>query len=442
MYTWLQNDLANNTQKWTIVYFHHAPYTKGSHDSDTEDELIDMRTNIVPLLENYRVDLVLSGHSHSYERSFLIHNHYGNENTFSAANQVNGGSGAPTTPYLKTSNNANIGTVYAVVGCSGQSVGGTNPGYPHDAMYTSTVSTYGSMVIDVNGDTLTAKMLTNNVATPTLYDQFRIIKGCTSQGTLAPFQPVYVSDPPFTLTGGQPAGGTYSGPGVYNNEFDPATAGIGTHTINYSFIDSVGCLAEAAGTIEVVDAYLTLNLKLFIEGFYRGNGTMTELIGPGSTDMIDVWLIPSDTNDMNVFTGGGLLSNTGDGQYLYSGVPMGGSYYVAVYHRNSLETWSSTPLLINNDTLSYDFTTAAGKAYGSRLKAIGNGKYGIYSGDVDQDGDIDSLDQSQVSSAAVSFLTGYNVWDITGDNVTEAADLSMLENNAFLPTRRMRPPGR
>lgn len=442
MYTWLQNDLANNTQKWIIVYFHHAPYTKGSHDSDTESELVDMRTNIVPLLESYHVDLVLSGHSHSYERSYFINNHYGVESTFSAANQVDGGSGAPTTPYFKSGSNGNIGTVYAVVGCSGQSVGGTHSGYPHDAMYTSTVSTYGSMVIDVNGDTLTAKMLTNNVATPVLYDQFRIIKGCHSQGTLAPFQPVYVTDAPFTLTGGQPAGGTYSGTGVYNNEFDPATAGIGTHTITYSVVDSNGCYSEASATIDVVDAYLTLNLKVFIEGFYRGNGTMTELIGPGSTDMIDVWLVPSDTNDQNVFPSGGQLSNTGEGQFLYSGVPMGGSYYVVVYHRNSLETWSSTPLVVNNDTLSYDFTTAATKAYGSRLKAIGNGNYGIYSGDVDQDGDIDSLDQSQLSSAVINFLTGYTVWDITGDNVIEAADFSLVENNAFLPTRRMRPPGR
>jgi hypothetical protein len=76
------------------------------------------------------------------------------------------------------------------------------------------------------------------------------------------------------------------------------------------------------------------------------------------------------------------------------------------------------------------------------LKPVGNGFYGIYSGDVDQDGDIDSLDQSQLTSAAVNFLTGYTVWDITGDDVIESADFSLVENNAFLPTRRMRPPGR
>ena len=36
-----------------------------------------MRQNIVPILESYDVDLVLCGHSHAYERSYLINGHYG-----------------------------------------------------------------------------------------------------------------------------------------------------------------------------------------------------------------------------------------------------------------------------------------------------------------------------------------------------------------------------
>src|SRR5262249_33572685 len=42
MLTWLQRDLAANTQPWTIAFFHHPPYSKGSHNSDTEIELIEM----------------------------------------------------------------------------------------------------------------------------------------------------------------------------------------------------------------------------------------------------------------------------------------------------------------------------------------------------------------------------------------------------------------
>ncbi|MGK0137879.1 MAG: hypothetical protein ACI9DJ_001333 [Algoriphagus sp.] len=33
---WLEKDLARNTQDWTVVYVHHPPFTKGSHDSHKE----------------------------------------------------------------------------------------------------------------------------------------------------------------------------------------------------------------------------------------------------------------------------------------------------------------------------------------------------------------------------------------------------------------------
>ena len=41
----------------------------------------EMRQNALPILEAYGVDLVLTGHSHSYERSFLIDGHYGASST-------------------------------------------------------------------------------------------------------------------------------------------------------------------------------------------------------------------------------------------------------------------------------------------------------------------------------------------------------------------------
>lgn len=36
-------------------------------------------------------------------------------------------------------------------------------------------------------------------------------------------------------------GGTFSGPGVSGNSFDPMTAGTGTHTVSYSYTDTYGC---------------------------------------------------------------------------------------------------------------------------------------------------------------------------------------------------------
>ncbi|MBP6335294.1 MAG: fibronectin type III domain-containing protein [Bacteroidia bacterium] len=172
MANWLRNDLAANTQRWTVVYFHHPPYSKGSHDSDNSSELVGMRTNIIPILETYKVDLVLSGHSHSYERSMMIRGHYGLETSFNASTMaVSSGSGISPASYIKAGPNY-FGTVYAVCGTSGVK-GGTTSGWPHNAMYASSVSYFGSMVIDVNGDRLDAKYLTS---TGTIWDQFTIQK--------------------------------------------------------------------------------------------------------------------------------------------------------------------------------------------------------------------------------------------------------------------------
>lgn len=154
MLTWLSQDLAANTQQWTVVYFHHPPYSKGSHDSDTETELVRIRQNVVPILEQYNVDLVISGHSHSYERSYFMHGHYGQSSSFDSSMVVQQGSGTFPQPYTKTS----PGTVYVVCGSSGE-LHAVAAGWPHPAMYYSTATIPGSMVIDVNGERMDVRYL-------------------------------------------------------------------------------------------------------------------------------------------------------------------------------------------------------------------------------------------------------------------------------------------
>jgi acid phosphatase type 7 len=174
MLTWLRNDLANTTQPWIVAFFHHPPYSKGSHDSDTEIELKEMRQNALPILENAGVDLVLSGHSHSYERSFLIDGHYGTSGTFSTAMKKNGGSGREngTGAYRKPTYGmaAHEGAVYAVAGSSGQATGGA---LNHPAMFLS-LNSLGSLVLDVNGNRLDAAFLDH---AGVRRDYFTILKG-------------------------------------------------------------------------------------------------------------------------------------------------------------------------------------------------------------------------------------------------------------------------
>lgn len=68
---------------------------------------------------------------------------------------------------------------------------------------------------------------------------------------LQPFEDVCLTWPAFELTGGYPDGGTYSGNGVSAGWFDPMSAGIGTHTITYSYIDPEGCGNSAQQDIYV-----------------------------------------------------------------------------------------------------------------------------------------------------------------------------------------------
>jgi hypothetical protein len=174
MATWLRADLASSTRQWTIAFWHHPPYSKGSHDSDTDPILAEMRQNFLPILEEAGVDLVLAGHSHSYERSYLIDGHYGVSSTFTNAMKKDGGSGRVdgTGAYNKPTlgPGTHEGAVYAVAGSSGQISGGT---LNHPAMFIS-LNNLGSMVLDVNGNTLDAKFLRENGV---IADYFTIVKG-------------------------------------------------------------------------------------------------------------------------------------------------------------------------------------------------------------------------------------------------------------------------
>ncbi len=58
-------------------------------------------------------------------------------------------------------------------------------------------------------------------------------------------------DPIVDLSGGVPSGGTYLGNGVTNNQFDPSSAGVGIHPIDYEYIDTNGCFGTATDTITV-----------------------------------------------------------------------------------------------------------------------------------------------------------------------------------------------
>lgn len=156
MLEWLKQDLQANTLPWTVVFFHQPPYTDGSHDSEAfwEVYMKAMRENFTPVLEQYGVDLVLAGHSHVYERSYLMKGMHTNTFAPSMILQSSGGTVQTGGEYVKYTDGpyAGHGTVYVVNGNSGSKE--TDPRLQHPALY----STYGcdtcvgSLILDFAGN--------------------------------------------------------------------------------------------------------------------------------------------------------------------------------------------------------------------------------------------------------------------------------------------------
>jgi hypothetical protein len=152
MMVWLEADLQATTADWVVAYWHQPPYSKGLlHNSDVEQREIDMRENVLPLLEDYGVDLVLCGHSHSYERSPLLDGHYGFSSSFTAEMSLDSGDGQPggDGPYRKATVGSapHEGAVYVVAGSSSEVRPAT---LNHPAMKVNLLE-LGSLVLDVDG---------------------------------------------------------------------------------------------------------------------------------------------------------------------------------------------------------------------------------------------------------------------------------------------------
>jgi endonuclease/exonuclease/phosphatase family metal-dependent hydrolase len=122
-----------------------------------------------------------------------------------------------------------------------------------------------------------------------------------------------------------------------------------------------------------------------------------------------------------------LLNNNGLGSANFTSASNNTPYYLVLKHRNALETWSASTLIFNSGLLTYDFTSASNKAFGSNQKFI-NGKWCIYSGDVNHDNFIDAEDLSRIFTDDVNGITGYRTTDLNGDMVIDINDV----NKAFL----------
>ncbi|MFN8249604.1 MAG: endonuclease [Ferruginibacter sp.] len=260
------------------------------------------------------------------------------------------------------------------------------------------------------------------------------------------------TDAAVTLSG-SPSGGSFSGPGINGNTFSPGVAGAGgPYTITYIYTNpSTGCSNSIVKQVSVTACSVsaTLNLTLFLEGFYTGSNSMNANIfdlgmsaDPTASDNIQVnlWSAGSLSNSLPDYTGTALLHTNGTATIQFPAAVLGNSYYIAVVHRNSIETWSKLPVLFSSTT-NYDFSTGLNKAYDDAvnppMKNIGGGKFAFYAGDANQDGTIDGQDMNLIDNNIGFF--GYDNSDVNGDGATDGQDMNFVDNNAQLGLFYARP---
>jgi hypothetical protein len=167
-------------------------------------------------------------------------------------------------------------------------------------------------------------------------------------------------------------------------------------------------------------APLTLNLTALLEGFYDGStmiaDTVTVELHDGSSPYA---LIESEK---------GVLNTSGGGSFSFASGNNGVPYYLAIKHRNAVETWSASGQSFSSSSLSYNFTTGSSQAYGDNMVYKGT-KWCLYSGDVNQDGIVDSGDLGVVDNDNANYISGYTVTDVNGDDIVDSGDLGIVDNN-------------
>lgn len=166
---------------------------------------------------------------------------------------------------------------------------------------------------------------------------------------------------------------------------------------------------------------ISLNVTMSIEGFWNGK--------PHVQDTVTVELHNSSAPYAMVDQAREVITINGYQTYEFY-TASAGSYYIVLKHRNGLETWSANPITVAaGGNYDYDFTTAATQAYGNNM-ILKNGRYCIFSGDVNHDGVIDGSDGAAIDNDAAGFVSGYVNTDLNGDTIIDGADASIWENNA------------
>ncbi len=176
-------------------------------------------------------------------------------------------------------------------------------------------------------------------------------------------------------------------------------------------------------------------LKLYIEGYFdtatnsmRSVRNNQDGVSPiTAVDNLIVELHNSQNYRTVAITTGQLYT---DGTLIvYFNNIVYGSYYIAIKGSNMVQTWSAMPQVLGSTQLTYDFTTDSFKAYGNNMKEVVSGVWAFYSGDIDQNGNIDPLDYNVWEVDYNEFASGIFVTDLDGNGNVDPLDYNIWEVN-------------
>ncbi|MGK4568322.1 dockerin type I domain-containing protein [Flavobacterium sp. 3HN19-14] len=222
-----------------------------------------------------------------------------------------------------------------------------------------------------------------------------------------------------------------------------------TATTTYTFTpDSGQCATTATLTVTVNVCQSVVNLKLFIQGYYTGAGTMASVKynQDGNSDDEEVEDLTIELRDAStltlVATTDATLATDGTLTSIFPTAP-DGLFYIVVRGSNLVETWSAVPQQVGSTPLDFDFSAAQSQAYtdGSQQSVVEvePGVWAMYNGDVNQDGVIDIVDTSTVSNDSDSAAYGVLATDLNGDGIVDSFDFSQVSNNSDISIYTQRP---
>jgi hypothetical protein len=206
-----------------------------------------------------------------------------------------------------------------------------------------------------------------------------------------------------------------------------------------------------------------LTLNVILDGYYQYGSTPASMVAarylnlveagsltPGAVtdvDLITVQLRSATNTETIVHTATPMLQKNGSALCVFPASAVGGSYYVVVDHKGSNPLWSANPVTLTSSA-TYNFANNLENAYSdgdlsiSPMHTIVSGLYGIWLGELNEDGYLDATDYSNLEMDI--YASGYQGLylldgDFNGDTYVDASDFAVFDSNSNYGAYEQRP---